>query len=124
MSDLGAAAGVPNLDGKRLSEVDKTLRKHSFKDAETSTKWRTYKHQDRSKVSINKKSGRVVRTAAPRYRPDGSKINKGQRVDKHGKAIDRKLDHAKHPKEKIRVNTWSKKQSQKQTGRSSQRKSP
>ncbi|MBI0037598.1 VENN motif pre-toxin domain-containing protein [Gilliamella sp. B14384H2] len=58
-------------------------------------------YKDGSKIDINWNTGRVVRTAAPKYGQDGSTINKGQRLDSSGSEIPRNLPHELHPTETI-----------------------
>ena len=45
-----------------------------------------YKFRDRSKVTI-RPDGEVVRTPAPIYASDGSRINRGLRLDKQGRLM-------------------------------------
>jgi len=95
---------------EKLKSIDKLapeqargeLEKAGFKNNGRRTEggWETFKHPDGSKVDIGH-GGRVVRTQAPKYGSDGSRINKGQRVDSSGNEIDRDLPHDQHPKETL-----------------------
>jgi hypothetical protein len=100
----GAASELPNLSGKSPGDAVKALEDAGFKPTQaTPTKggWQTFKNPDGSQVDIHFPSGRVVRTAAPKYGPDGSRINKGQRLGPDGSETPRDLPHDQHPPETL-----------------------
>ncbi|KDN13690.1 hypothetical protein SALWKB12_0545 [Snodgrassella communis] len=103
----GAASTIPSLNGMSKLEAQKLLEQQGFKGrvgGASSGGWETFKHPDGSQIDINWNTGRTVRTAAPKYGPDGSRINKGQRLDSQGAEIPRNIPHDQHPKETIKVN--------------------
>lgn len=78
----------------------KILEKRSkwIKSRASSGGWETFKHPDGSQIDINWKTGRRVQTAAPKYGSDGSRINKGQRLDSKRAEIPINIPHDQHPK--------------------------
>lgn len=98
----GAASDLPGLNGKSPDDARKLLEGQGFSGGKTSPNgWQTFRGKDGSKVDINWNTGRVVRTAAPKYGQNGSTINKGQRLDSSGSEIPRNLPHELHPTETI-----------------------
>ena len=98
----GAASELPSLNGKSPEEARKLLEGQGFSSGKISPNgWQKFKAKDGSKVDINWNTGRVVRTAAPKYGQNGSTINKGQRLDSSGSEIPRNLSHELHPTETI-----------------------
>ena len=97
----GAESELPSLNGVSKLEAKNLLEKQSFKGrvgGASSGGWETFKHPDGSQIDINWNTGRTVRTAAPKYGSDGSRINKGQRLDFKGAEIPRNIPHDQHPK--------------------------
>ncbi len=100
----GAASQLPNLSGKSASEVARILRNAGFKPTQggsgvpSAKGWQKFKHSDGSVINVNWLTGRVVRTPAPRYNPDGSRI-KGERLGPDGKIQDRNIPHDQIPEE-------------------------
>lgn len=102
----GASSSLPSLNGLCQKDALKALEKQGFKPKSGDVSqggWQTFKHPDGSQVDINWGSGRTVRTAAPKYGQDGSRINKGQRLDSNGNEIPRNIPHDKHPAETINI---------------------
>jgi RHS repeat-associated protein len=98
----GAGAGLPDMNGQNPNNVKQTLTNGGFKPTSpepTDGGWQTFKHPDGSKVDINWNSGRIVRSEAPIYADDGSRINKGQRLAPDGTRIPRGIPHDQHPPE-------------------------
>ena len=100
----GAASQLPNLGGKSPADAVKALEGAGFAPKSPTPSaggWQTFKHPDGSKFDIHFPSGRVVRGAAPQYGPDGSRINRGQRLGPDGAEIPRDLPHNQHPPETL-----------------------
>jgi hypothetical protein len=90
------------MNGMSQSEVRDLLGQYGFDGRATSPGgWQRWVHADGSEVNINWNNGRVVRTAAPRYGPDGSRINMGQRIAHDGMEIPLNLNHDQHPLETL-----------------------
>ncbi|MDJ0674653.1 MAG: RHS repeat-associated core domain-containing protein [Calothrix sp. MO_167.B42] len=101
---FGAGANLPSMDGLPEPRVKETLINHGFqptKPQPTKGSWQTFKHPDGSKVDIHWSTGRIVRTEAPIYGEDGSRINRGQRLDSQGNRIPLEIRHEQHPKETV-----------------------
>ena len=94
------AETTPNLNGLSREQAEKALKDSGFRLTKDRPNWKTYQHIDGSKIDISAE-GRVVRTQAPKYGLDGSRINKGQRVDYNGNEIPRNIDHKEHPSETL-----------------------
>ncbi|KYF76120.1 hypothetical protein BE17_37960 [Sorangium cellulosum] len=99
------AAGLRDLSNMTRSEAERALAEAGFDGKKVSDGgWQTWRHPDGSKVDVNWKTGRMVRTAAPERGPDGrARINKGQRLDASGKPIPRDLPHEQHPTETLKT---------------------
>jgi len=109
----GAASELPNLTGKLPDDAVKALKDAGFEPrsaaptpvrADGKGGWQTFVHPDGSKIDIHFPTGRVVRTAARKYGPDGRPINKGQRLDPDGAEIPRDILHPEHPPETLGSN--------------------
>jgi RHS repeat-associated protein len=97
----GAASQVPNLSGLSPAEAIQALEQAGFRGGKvTQGGWGTFKHTDGSRIDIGP-GGRVVRTAAPRYGPDGRRINNGQRLGPDGAEIPRDLPHGTRPANRV-----------------------
>jgi Pretoxin HINT domain len=100
----GAASRLSDLRGLYPDSAELALHSAGFKGNPVSPKslWQKFKHPDGSVVDINWQSGRVVRTAAPKYDPStGARINDGQRIKFDGTEIPRPTPHDLHPPEYI-----------------------
>ncbi|MBE9136916.1 hypothetical protein IQ254_06825 [Nodosilinea sp. LEGE 07088] len=79
----GTGAGLPDMNGLPGQQVRDILNDTGFQPSSpvpSAGGWQKFRHPDGSQVDINWDTGRIVRTEAPVYGSDGSKINKGQRV--------------------------------------------
>jgi hypothetical protein len=97
----GAASELRSLNGLSRTQATQAIERAGFRPTQpnpTPGGWQTFRHADGSQVDIGP-GGRVVRTAAPRYGPDGSRINRGQRLASDGSEIPRSLPHDQHPPE-------------------------
>lgn len=83
----GTASEFGDLTGMTRQEVDLFLKELGAKVKITSGGYVEYKFRDRSKVII-RPSGEVVRTPAPIYGSDGSRVNRGLRLDKQGRVME------------------------------------
>lgn len=82
----GTASELGDLTGMNRQEVDLFLKELGAKVKITSGGYVEYKFADRSKVTI-RTDGEVVRTPAPIYASDGSRINWVLRLDKQGRLM-------------------------------------
>jgi hypothetical protein len=99
----GAASELSSLNGLSRTQAVEALEQAGFRSTRTGPTaggWQTFRHADGSQVDLGP-GGRVVRTAAPRYGPDGSRINSGQRLASDGSEIPRSLPHDQHPPETL-----------------------
>jgi hypothetical protein len=97
----GAASEVPSLGGLSPAQATQALEQAGFRASGVSKRgWQTFKHPDGSRIDIGP-GGRVVGAAAPKYGPDGSRFNKGQRLGPDGAEIPRSLPHDQHPPEAL-----------------------
>ncbi len=71
------------MSGMSRADADAFLRSLSATLKTTAGGYAEYKFPDKSAVWI-RLDGEVVRTPAPTYRPDGSRTNKGGRLDPNG----------------------------------------
>ncbi|MBO3463703.1 hypothetical protein G7B40_017100 [Aetokthonos hydrillicola Thurmond2011] len=83
----GAASEFGDLTGFSREEVDDFLQGLGASVKITSGGYVEYKFPDRSKVTI-RPNGEVIRTPAPIYSLDGTRINKGLRLDKDGSLLE------------------------------------
>ena len=96
----GAASEVTSFSGLTSNQAKSILQQGGFDGKKIAPSgYQRFKHSDGSEVMINWETGRVVRTAAPKYGSDGARINKGQRLSSNGAEIPRNTPHDKHPKE-------------------------
>jgi hypothetical protein len=79
----GFAGEVENLTGKTFEEADNLLRPKASRVSTTAGGYTHYQFPDGSEIWI-RPDGEVIRLAAPRYGPDGARINRGQRLDPDG----------------------------------------
>jgi hypothetical protein len=79
----GTASEFGDLSGMSRAQADKFLRSRGAAVKTTAGGYTEYKFPDKSTVWI-RPDGEVVRTPAPQYGPDGSRINKGARLDQNG----------------------------------------
>jgi hypothetical protein len=82
----GIASEFGDLTGMTRQEVDRFLKELDAKVKITLGGYVEYKFPDRSKVII-RPDGEVVRTPAPIYASDGSRTNRGLRLDKQGRLM-------------------------------------
>ncbi|MBD1882970.1 hypothetical protein [Microcoleus vaginatus] len=82
----GIASEFGDLTGMTRQEVDDFLRGLGAEIRSTKGGYLEYEFADRSRVHI-RTDGEVVRTPAPKYASDGSRINKGLRLDKDGSLV-------------------------------------
>lgn len=80
--------GVPStfgsLHGNSRQTVDKFLRSLNPKSIKvTKGGYTHYKYPDGSEIVI-RPDGEIIRLSAPRYEPNGARINKGARLDQNG----------------------------------------
>lgn len=104
----GVGANLPDMNGFSRQEVRQVLDMNGFQPSSStpsSKGWQKFKHPDGSQVDINWNKGRIVRTEAPIYGADGSRINKGQRLAPDGSQILRDLPHNQHPTEYFDLNS-------------------
>ncbi|WP_141674900.1 VENN motif pre-toxin domain-containing protein, partial [Gilliamella sp. App4-10] len=100
----GASSELPNLDGKSPEQARKILEKYGFEEKSISPAgYQRFVAKDGSEITINWNSGRTVRTPAPKYGPNGARINKGQRLDANGREIPRDVLHNQHPTETLNI---------------------
>lgn len=71
------------MTGMSRADADAFLRSLGATVKTTAGGYTQYKLPDRSEAWI-RPNNEVVRTPAPRYGPDGSRINKGARLDQNG----------------------------------------
>ncbi|NER33935.1 MAG: hypothetical protein F6J93_07795 [Oscillatoria sp. SIO1A7] len=83
----GTASEFGDLTGMTRQEIDEFFKKLDAKVKITSGGYVEYKFPDRSKVII-RPDGEVVRTPAPIYASDGSRINRGLRLDREGRLME------------------------------------
>ncbi|WP_017327373.1 RHS repeat domain-containing protein [Synechococcus sp. PCC 7336] len=97
----GTASEIPDLNGASVQEVADVLTSQGFQGGSVSptSGYQTFKHPDGSRVTVNWKTGRVVREAAPQYATDGSRTNRGQRLAPDGSETPRSTPHDQHPPE-------------------------
>ncbi len=79
----GVAGEIESLDGKSRSEADALLCSRGATRSVTAGGYTHYKFPDKSQVVIGP-DGRVIRTPAPEYGPNGERTNKGHRLDQNG----------------------------------------
>jgi RHS repeat-associated protein len=90
----GAASELGNLGSRSSKEVSEILKNAGFEGKSISKSgYQRFKHADGSEVWANWQTGRIVRNAAPKYGPNGARINKGQRLDSTGAEIPRNTPH-------------------------------
>lgn len=82
----GTASEFGDLTGMTRQEADEFLRGLGANVTMTQNGYLEYEFPDRSRVMI-RPTGEVIRTPAPRYGPDGSRINKGLRLDQDGSLL-------------------------------------
>lgn len=102
-----AVARIPNLNRRSYEEIFKILKDSGFIESKiTDNGWQTFKHLDGSKIDLNIKTGRIVRTAAPKYENTSKgivRINKGQRISYNGEEIPRNISYSQHPQEIMNI---------------------
>jgi RHS repeat-associated protein len=111
VSDIGllvhnancASSDLPDLRGLYPDSTELALHSAGFKGNPVTpgSLWQKFTHADGSRIDINWQSGRVVRSAAPKYNAAGNRINKGQRIKYDGTEIPRHIPHDLHPPEYI-----------------------
>lgn len=82
----GTASEFGDLTGLTRREVDDFLRGLGASVKITQGGYVEYKFPDSSKVAI-RPHGEVIRIPAPKYSFDGTRINKGVRLDKDGRLL-------------------------------------
>lgn len=77
IGENGVASKLPSLEGLNAKQANSLSNDYEFTGKSISpARNQRFTHADKSKIDINWKTGRVVRTAAPKYGKDGSRINK------------------------------------------------
>jgi len=82
----GTASEFGDMTGMSQADADAFLRSLGATVKTTPDGYTQYKFPDRSEVWI-RPDGEVVRTPAPKYGPDGSRINRGLRLNKDGSLL-------------------------------------
>lgn len=82
----GTASEFGDLTGMTRLEVDEFLKGLGANVKTTSGGYDEYIFADGSRVYI-RSEGEVVRTPAPKYAPDGRRINKGLRLNRDGSLL-------------------------------------
>jgi len=82
----GTASEFGDLTGMTRPEVDEFLKDLGANVKTTSGGYAEYIFADGSRVYI-RSDGEVVRTPAPKYGPDGRRINKGWRLNRDGSIL-------------------------------------
>jgi hypothetical protein len=102
----GASSHLPDMRDFKPDTVQEILSNAGFNAKNITTGsgggkggWQEFVHPDGSRVDIYWPTGRIVRTPAPIYGPNGTRINKGQRLDYNGEEIPRSIPHDQHPPE-------------------------
>ncbi|HEX8106842.1 MAG TPA: hypothetical protein VF516_03895 [Kofleriaceae bacterium] len=83
----GTASEFGDLSNMTRAEADTFLRSRGATVKQTAGGYTEYKFPDKSVVWI-RPDGEIVRTPAPKYGPDGRRINKGARLDQNGNPTD------------------------------------
>ncbi|MCC5643979.1 hypothetical protein LC607_13685 [Nostoc sp. CHAB 5824] len=82
----GTASKFGDMTGISQADADAFLRSLGATVKTTADGYTQYKFPDRSEVWI-RPDGEVVRTPAPKYGSDGSRINRGLRLNKDGNLL-------------------------------------
>ena len=100
--------GIQNLSKLKPKQIKSVLENGGYNGKKISGNgYQSFTHSDGSQIVINWKTGRVVRTEAPRYDATGRRINKGQRLASDGSRIPRSIPHEQHPSEFFNTNNLS-----------------